>query len=74
MGFLLDLGAGDSSGLFNNLVVKDYNSVGGLAHFETGLVYWLPRRSLLEAVAYEQLPLGTQTVYRTFPIGRGYSC
>jgi len=69
LGFLLDLGAGDSSGLFNDLVVKDYSSVGGLAHFETGLVYWLPRRNYIEAVAYEQLPLGSQTVYRT--VARG---
>jgi len=27
MGFLLDLGAGDSSGSVNNLVMKDYNSL-----------------------------------------------
>lgn len=64
LGVLVDLGAGDSSGLFNNLVFKDYNSVGGLAHFETGLVYWFPRRTYFEAVAYEQLPLGSQTVYQ----------
>lgn len=69
LGFVLDLGAGDSSGLFNDLVTKDYNSVGGLAHFETGLVYWLPRRTYIESVAYEQLPLGSQTIYRTVPIG-----
>ncbi len=65
LGFVLDMGGGDSSGLFNDQVVKDYSSVGGLAHFESGLVYWLPRRSYIEAVAYEQLPLGSQTVYRT---------
>jgi hypothetical protein len=64
LGLLLDLGAGDSSGLFNNLVFKDYNSVGGLAHFETGLVYWFPHRSYIESVAYEQLPLGSQTIYQ----------
>lgn len=64
LGVLVDLGAGDSSGLFNNLVFKDYNSVGGLAHFESGLVYWFPRRAYIESVAYEQLPLGSQTVYQ----------
>lgn len=69
LGFMLDVGAGDSSGLFNDQIVKDYNSVGGLAHFESGLVYWFPRRTYVEAVAYEQLPLGTQTVYRT--VARG---
>ena len=65
LGLVLDVGGGDSSGLFNDQVVKDYSSVGGLAHFESGLVYWLPRRTYVEAVAYEQLPLGSQTVYRT---------
>jgi len=69
LGLLLDLGAGDSSGLFNNLVFKDYNSVGGLAHFESGLVYWLPHRTYIEAVAYEQLPLGSQTIYQISPRG-----
>jgi len=69
LGVVLDLGAGNSSGLFNNLVFKDYSSVGGLAHFETGLIYWLPRHTYIEAVAYEQLPLGGQTVYRIVPQG-----
>lgn len=69
LGVVLDVGAGNSSGLFNDQVVKDYNSVGGLAHFESGLVYWLPHRAYVEAVAYEQLPLGSQTVYRT--VARG---
>jgi hypothetical protein len=69
LGVVLDVGAGNSSGLVNDLVVKDYNSVGGLAHFETGLVYWFPRRIYVEVDAYEQLPLGSQTVYRT--VARG---
>ncbi len=69
MGLILDIGGGDSSGLFNDQIVKDYNSVGGLAHFESGLVYWFPHRTYVEAVAYEQLPLGSQTVYRT--VARG---
>jgi hypothetical protein len=69
LGLVLDVGGGNSSGLFNDQVVKDYSSVGGLAHFESGLVYWLPHRSYIEAVAYEQLPLGSQTVYRT--VARG---
>ena len=69
LGFLLDVGGGDSAGLFNNQVVKDYNTVGGLAHFESGVVYWLPHRTYIEGVAYEQLPLGSQTVYRIVPRG-----
>ena len=71
LGFLLDVGGGDSAGLFNNQVVKDYNTVGGLAHFESGLVYWLPHRTYIEGVAYEQLPLGSQTVYRIVSRGEG---
>jgi hypothetical protein len=71
LGLVFDIGGGNSSGLFNDLVVKDYNSVGGLAHFESGLVYWLPHRGYVEAVAYEQLPLGSQTVYRTVSRGKG---
>jgi len=68
-GLMLDVGAGNSSGLFNDLVFKDYNSVGGLAHFESGLIYWLPRRTYIEAVVYEQLPLGSQTIYEIVPHG-----
>jgi hypothetical protein len=69
LGFLVDLGIGNSSGLFNDLVVKDYTSVGTLAHFQAGAVLWLPRRTYIEAAAYEQLPLGSQTVYRAVQRG-----
>ena len=71
LALVLDVGAGNSSGLFNDMVSKDYSSVGGLAHFESGLVYWFPHRIYIEAVAYEQLPLGSQTVYRTVPREKG---
>jgi hypothetical protein len=60
---LVNLGAGDSSGLFNSVVTKDYNSVGPLVHFQAGAIFWLPGRSYIESVAYEQLPFGDQTVY-----------
>lgn len=63
-GFIVDLGVGDSSGLFNNLVTKDYNSLGALSHYEAGMVFRLPKRCYLESVAYEQLPMGDQKVYR----------
>lgn len=62
-GFLLDLGIGDSSSLINNLVTKNYTSVGKLAHFETGAIVWIFGRYSLQSVAYEELPLGSQTVY-----------
>ena len=57
-GFIVDLGSGDSSGLFNRLVNEEYSSLGPIAHFQTGLIYWLPGRTYIQSVAYEQLPLG----------------
>src|ERR1700677_1549105 len=62
-GFLVDLGAGDSSGLFNRLVTNNYTSVGPLAHFQAGVVVWLFGSNYIQSVAYEQLPIGSQTVY-----------
>ncbi len=64
-GAVLDLGIGDSSGLFNRLVSQEYNSLGPIAHFQTGLVFWLPGRNYIESLAYEQLPIGDQKVYTT---------
>jgi hypothetical protein len=62
-GFLLDLGGGDSSGLFNSMVTKEYTSVGPLAHFQAGMAFWIPGRASVQSIAYEQLPFGSQTVY-----------
>jgi hypothetical protein len=64
-GFLLDLGGGDSSGLFNPLVTKEENSLGALVHFQAGVVVYLPGSSHIQSVAYEQLPIGGQKVYTT---------
>ncbi len=66
-GFLLDLGAGDSSGLSDNLVMKNYNSLGALAHFQMGSVMWLRGNSYVEFLAYEQLPIGSQKIFTTLP-------
>jgi hypothetical protein len=66
-GLLVDIGAGNSSGLFNSLVTNDYNSLGPLAHFQAGAVLWPFGRNWIQSVAYEQLPIGGQTVYT--PIG-----
>ncbi len=60
---LLDLGGGDSSGLFNRLVVKEQSSLGPLAHFQAGMAFYLPYGARFQSVAYEQLPIGHQTVY-----------
>ncbi|MFC6645085.1 hypothetical protein ACFQBQ_05655 [Granulicella cerasi] len=82
-GFLLDLGGGDSSSLFNRLVTKDYTSLGPLAHFSVGGQVFLPLRMVFQSVAYEQLPLGDGKIYttlsrpgypdRTFVTGRSVS-
>lgn len=65
VGLLVDLGVGDSSSLFNSLVVRDSTSLGNLAHFQAGAIFWLPGRSYIQSTAYEQLPFGSQTVYTT---------
>jgi hypothetical protein len=67
LGLVIDVGAGNSSGLFNSVVSKDYSSVGPIAHFQAGAVFWFPARVYIQSVAYEQLPLGSQTVYQTVP-------
>jgi hypothetical protein len=68
---LLDLGIGDSSTPINNLVTKNYTSVGKLAHFQTGAMVWIFRRYSLQSVAYEELPFGSQTVYTVVSPPRG---
>lgn len=62
-GLLFDAGAGNSSGLFNRMVTNNYTSVGTLAHFQEGAVLWLLGRNYFQSVAYEQIPIGNQTVY-----------
>lgn len=62
-GFLLDLGAGNSSGLFNSLVTNNYTTVGTLTHFQQGVVVWLRGHSYVQSVAYQQIPIGSQTLY-----------
>ena len=64
-GIFLDLGAGNSSTLSNNIVTKDYSSLGPLAHFETGPIFWW-RGNYLEMLAYEQLPIGSQKIYTSY--------
>jgi hypothetical protein len=64
-GLLVDLGAGNSAGLFNSVVSKDYNSVGSLVHFQAGAIFWLSGRNYIQSLAYEQLPVGSQKIYTT---------
>jgi hypothetical protein len=62
LGMFLDLGAGDSSTLSNNIMTKNYSSLGALAHFQTGSIFWL-KGNYIELFAYEQLPIGSQKIY-----------
>lgn len=64
-GLLLDVGGGNASGLVNSLVTEDFDSLGPLAHFQTGFVVWMKRNAYFQATAYEQLPLGDQKTYET---------
>ncbi len=68
-GLLLDLGLGNSSNVFNNQVSRNYSSSGALASFQSGAVVRLPKRSYFEPLAYEQLPVGSQTVYSSVAPG-----
>jgi len=61
-GLLLDIGSGDSSSFVNNLGTQNYNSLGESAHFQAGVVVWLPGRNSIQSMAYEQLPMGHQRV------------
>ena len=61
--YFLDLGAGNSSYLFNNAVERNSSSRGSLAHFMVGAEDWIGDRVFLEQVIYEQLPFGSQTIY-----------
>jgi hypothetical protein len=62
-GIVVDVGLGNSAGLFNSLVTRQYNSLGPLSHYQAGLVFRLPQSIQVQATAWEQLPFGRQTVY-----------
>lgn len=60
-----ELGVGDSSSLVNPLVLRDFTSLGPLAHFTAGVAFPLPFGASFETDAYEQLPIGDQKIYQT---------
>jgi len=62
---MVDLGGGDTSGLFNRQITQDQTSVGTVVHFAVGGVLYLPRNMYLQTMGYELLPMGQQTVYAT---------
>jgi hypothetical protein len=67
LGSFVDVGAGNSSILFNNLVQRNYSTLGGLGHFLVGAEGWIGRRLFVESLMYEQLPFGSQKLF-TGPI------
>ena len=58
----IELGIGDSPNLTNTRVRKSYVVVGTNAHFQAGLGISLPWNMNFTSDAYEELPLGAQTV------------
>jgi hypothetical protein len=60
----VDLGIGSTSRLQNRRVQRSQTSRGELANFGVGVSMALPRASTIYLEGYEQLPLGTQTVYQ----------
>lgn len=66
----LELGFGDTSSLVDQRVLKDYISVGPMAHFQIGSSFDLPLRMYFEANAYEELPLDNNLIYSTTGSGK----
>lgn len=61
----LEIGLGNTSSLVRQSAKRNYTSVGKLAFFQAGSDVDLPLGMDVEADAYEQLPIGQQTVYTT---------
>jgi hypothetical protein len=67
----IELGIDDSPNLTSPRVLKSYEVVGTSAHFQAGLDASLPWWNIdFESDAYEELPLGTQTVTSTTTKGK----
>jgi hypothetical protein len=66
----IELGIDDSPNLTSGRVLKSYEVVGTSAHFQAGVGVSLPWKLEFETDAYEELPLGTQTVTSTTTQGK----
>ena len=66
----IELGYGDTSSLVNQNLLKDYISVGPMAHFQAGTSVDLPWRMNFSADAYEELPLDKNLIYSTTGSGK----
>ncbi len=60
-----ELGIGDSSTLANQLLNRNFTTLGPLAHFQAGVAFPLMRGASFATNAYEQLPIGDQKIYET---------
>jgi hypothetical protein len=63
----LDLGIGSTGRLQNRRLQRAQTSRGELLNIGVGISAELPRASTLYLEAYEQLPLGKQTIYQSDP-------
>jgi hypothetical protein len=66
----LELGFGDSANLNNTLVRKSYTVVGDSAHFQVGVGISMPFDIVFTTDAYEDLPIGLQSVTSTTSNGK----
>jgi hypothetical protein len=66
----IELGVDDNPNLTNSRVRKSYEVVGPSAHFQAGVDVSLPWKMEFETDAYEELPIGTQTVTSTTTKGK----
>jgi hypothetical protein len=63
----IDVGIGTTSRLQNRRLQRSQTSRGNLLNVGAGVSLQLPRASTLYLEGYEQLPLGSQTVFQTDP-------
>ena len=66
----IELGIGDASDLIGQRIRKDYTSVGELANFQAGTSVDLTHNINFEAAAYENLPIGAETLLSSTGKGR----
>jgi hypothetical protein len=59
----VEAGIGDTSGIFRQQIRKNYTSSGELLFFQAGSSVDLPALLSLDVEGYEQLPIGSQTVF-----------
>lgn len=66
----IEVGIGNSVNLNDERVRKSYVDVGHSAHFQAGLGIALPHDMSFSSEAYEDMPLGTQTITSTTTNGK----